>query len=480
MVMFRQSLSKVNWKTLSLAGSLLLVSGPLSQGAFAQLPPLSTASAGTTTQVNGGWSETEYTVGAGDRLKIDIFQVTEYSGETIVLVDGTVNLALVGSLKVQGMTLSQMGQILNQRYARYIKRPLVTVSLVAPRPLKIAVAGEINNPGSYTVTLDQQMKFPTLTDLIQKAGGLTTVADISQVQVRRVLEGAERQLTVNLWELLNQGNLQQDISLRDGDSIVIPAKTQIDPKETRQLADANFGIQAAQTVNVAVIGEVYRPGTHQLTPGQSITSDKVSVTAKPQAPRLTQALNVAGGIKPLANVREIEIKRSSRTGVEQSLKVDLWALLQTGNTDEDIILQQGDTIIIPTVTDFNVQESEAIAAASFSPLAIRINVVGEVVKPGLVEVPPNTPLTKGLLAAGGFNSRASKGSVELIRLNPNGSVTKKEIPVDLAQGINDENNPALRNNDVILVKTSGSAKALDALGTILAPFTFFTRIFTLF
>ena len=478
MVVFRQSSSKVNWQSLSLAGCLFLLC-PLSQSAFAQVPPPRETVPTLTPQTNVNWSETEYTLGSGDRLKIDIFQVAEYSGETSVLVDGTVNLALIGKVNVQGITLTQMAEALTQRYARYVKRPIVTVSLVTPRALRISLSGEVNNPGSYTVSLDEQMRFPSLTDLIQKAGGLTTVADISQVQVRRMLQGQERQLNVNLWELLNQGNLNQDISLRDGDSILIPTKTMIDPKETRELLDANFGIQASQTLNVAIIGEVYRPGAYQLTAGQGGAGGKADITVKPEPPRLTQAIAIAGGIKPLANVREIQIKRSTRTGNEQLLNVDLWALLETGNTDGDVILQEGDTIVIPTVTDFSPQESETLASASFSPATIVVNMVGEVAKPGPTEMPPNTPLTKGLLAAGGFNGRAVKGSVELIRLNPNGSVTKREIPVDFAEGINNENNPALRNNDVILVKTSFLAKAGDALG-FLSPFYFLTRIFTLF
>jgi polysaccharide export outer membrane protein len=479
MILFPQSLSKVNWQSLSLAGCLFL-SCPLSQSAFAQFaPPSETVPTINNPQTNVNWSETEYTLGPGDRLKIDIFQVPEYSAETPVLVDGTVNLSLIGKVKVQDMTLTQMGEALAQSYARYIKRPIVTVSLVAPRALKISLSGEINNPGPYTVSLDQQMRFPSLTDLIQKAGGLTTVADISQVQIRRVLQGREQQLNVNLWELLNQGNLNQDISLRDGDSIFIPTKTTIDLKETRQLVDANFGIQAGQAVNVAIIGEVYRPGAYQLTIGSGAAGGKTEISGKPQPPRLTQAIGIAGGIKPLANIREIQIKRSTRTGNEQLLNVDLWALLETGNTNEDVILQEGDTIVIPTATEFSPQESETLASASFSPATIQVNVVGEVAKPGPVEIPPNTPLTKGLLAAGGFNGRASKGSVELIRLNPNGTVTKRKIPVDFAEGINNENNPALRNNDVIVVNTSGLAKLTDTLGTVLAPFSIL-RVFSQF
>jgi polysaccharide export outer membrane protein len=165
------------------------------------------------------------------------------------------------------------------------------------------------------------------------------------------------------------------------------------------------------------------------------------------------------------------------------IAVDLWQLLQGGDLAQDAILQEGDTIAIPTATNIDPAEAPQIAAASFSPNLIRVNVVGEVARPGSVEVPPNTPLNQALLAAGGFNNRARRSRVDLIRLNPNGTVSKRTIDINLAQGINDQSNPILRNNDVVVINRSGLASVSDTLGTILSPvgsiFTFFNffRIF---
>ncbi|HEY9797967.1 MAG TPA: SLBB domain-containing protein, partial [Leptolyngbyaceae cyanobacterium] len=117
------------------------------------------------------------------------------------------------------------------------------------------------------------------------------------------------------------------------------------------------------------------------------------------------------------------------------------------------------------------------------PNTIVVNVVGEVTKPGAIPVPPNTPLNQAVLAAGGFNNRARKSTVELIRLNPNGSVIRRTVSVDLAQGINEDTNPTLRNNDVVVVNRSTIARVSDTLSTVLTPigsfFSFFNflRIF---
>ncbi len=114
-----------------------------------------------------------------------------------------------------------------------------------------------------------------------------------------------------------------------------------------------------------------------------------------------------------------------------------------------------------------------------------MKVVGEVVKPGTIEVPPNTPLNQAILTAGDFDKRrADQSTVELIRLNPNGTVTKTSINVDFSQGINEKTNPILRNNDVVVVHRSNLASATDTLGAVLSPFTgltgFFNGFFNLF
>ena len=61
--------------------------------------------------------------------------------------------------------------------------------------------------------------------------------------------------------------------------------------------------------------------------------------------------------------------------------------------------------------------------------------------------------------------------MELVRLNPDGTVSKKEIDIDFANNIDEENNPILRQNDVVVVKRSGVASLGDALGAVTAPFT---------
>jgi polysaccharide export outer membrane protein len=188
-------------------------------------------------------------------------------------------------------------------------------------------------------------------------------------------------------------------------------------------------------------------------------------------------LQVAGGITPTANIRQVEVHRTTQNGSEQIFRVDLWKLLREGDLSQDAVLQDQDTVVVPTATTIDLAESNEIASASFSPDKIRVNVVGELVRPGVVEVPPNTPLNQAILAAGGFNTRASAKSVQLIRLNPNGSVSRQSININLAQGVNESTNPPLRNNDVVIVRRSTVASISDTLDAVASPFTRFLTLF---
>jgi len=441
--------------------------------------------------------ETPYTLGSGDRVRVDVFDVPEYSGEFAVLVDGTLNLPVIGAVSVRGRTLQQASETISRLYARYVRRPLVTVGLLAPRPVTIAVAGEVNRPGTYSATGGQggagvqSGQFPTVTQAITLAGGITQAAEVGQVKLRR--RGVPTTYTINLWALLNQGDISQDVALRDGDTIFIPTVTDINPTETRTLADASFASKVVQPINIAIVGEVARPGPYEITGGgagtggatAAVTGAATGVAAAGGAtaggpPTITKAIQVAGGITSQADVRSVSIRRPTRSGQFRVINVNLWELLRTGDISQDVILQNGDTITIPTATAIDPAEATVLAGASISPNTIVVNVVGEVTRPGAIPVPPNTPLNQAVLAAGGFNIRAKKSKVDLIRLNPNGSVTKREVEVDLAQGINEAGNPTLRNNDVVIVRRSTIASIGDTLGTVLSPVTNFLGLLNLF
>lgn len=416
-------------------------------------------------------SEDSYVLGAGDRLQVTLFQLPQYSGEQEVQVDGSLNLPLVGRVVVADQTLEQASATISAAYSQVLRRPIVTLNLTGRRPLEVGIAGEVARPGSYTLS-PNNTNYPTLAQLLEVAGGITQSADLRQVEVRRQEGGRNQVLRVDLWQLLQTGDSRYNIALRDGDSIFIPA-TLVPLNEGPLLADSTFYADRSVPIEIAVVGEVFRPGPYTVRGGFTRTGDAGepggSSNDGSSLVTVTDAIRVAGGIKPQANVRQVQVRRVSRSGDEQIFNVDLWSMLQTGDLKQDAILQSGDTVVVPVATALDPSELSEISETSFAPDSITINVVGEVRRAGSVAIPPNTPLNQGILAAGGFNNRARQDVVLLVRLNPDGTVTRKEVPIDFAQGIDEANNPLLQNNDIIIVGTSGFASFADSVGTFASP-----------
>jgi polysaccharide biosynthesis/export protein len=427
-----------------------------------------------------------YILGPGDRVRVDIFGLPEYSSEAQVLGDGSLNIPLIGAVPVQGLSVLRATETLTNRYTKYIKKPNVTISVITARPLKVAIAGEIIRPGAYPVGSDRPL---TISGAIQLAGGLRRSADIGQVEVRRPQPqgGKEQVLKVDLWQLIQSGNTTQDLLLRDGDTVYIPAITKVDLAQANQLVNSSLVAQNSAPVKVVVNGEVFRPGPYILASGsqgtssggQGTTGQTASTGSRDGIPTLTRAIQTAGGIKDTADIRLIQVTSQTSSG-PLITTINFQQLLKSGDTFQDIPLQDGDTITVPVATALSPDEVSDLAAASISPATITVNVVGEVTRPGTIQVPPNTPLNQAILAAGGFNEESSKANVQLVRLNQNGSATRQAFSIDLAKGIDDAKNPLLKNNDTVLVSKSPLAKGSSALRQLLGPIGGVFSLFRLF
>lgn len=433
-----------------------------------------------------------YTLDAGDVIALDVFNVPEYSKEYPVLVDGSVSLPLLGRIPVANLTLAEVEQLLTREYITrgYLKNPIIRVNLVKPRPITVAMVGEVRTPGSYSIPFDDGggkgnavgVKFPDLITALRLANGINASADTRNVRIIRRYKGQDYTIIVSLWEFLENGDLTQNVILRDGDRIIVPSVREVNPREVLRVATANFSANLSIPITISIVGEVNRPGPYTLT-GDDVRASNLGDTLSFQStsvvnqqslagiPTATRAIKTAGGLTARADVRNIEVRRTLPTGEEQVIKVDLWKLLQTGDFTADALLQDGDRIIVPTAPAINEEEVRQVAVASFSPNRINVNVIGEVKNPGLKELPPNVSLQQALLAAGGFdNRRANDRTVRLLRLNPNGTVTERVVKVDFSAPLNEETNPPLLNNDIIFVDRSGLAMASDSIAKVLDPF----------
>ncbi len=414
-----------------------------------------------------------YVLGPGDEIQIDVFNVPELSGSYTVLVDGALSIPWIGDIDIQGRTLREAADLLAQRYTPLLARPpRVTVTLRSPRPVRVVVAGEIRRPGSYTVggsTDEAEVRGTALTQVIQLAGGVTQQADVHRVQIVRPSRfGIPTVMEVSLWDLIQSGNLDQDIPLRDGDRVMIFAAAR-SPEEDARIAAANFSPQDPRLIRVAVAGEIRRPGTYskEVEPGEI-------------GPTLTEIIRESGGITEQADVRRVQVIRPTPTGEPMVLESNLWDLIQSGDLGQDIRLRDGDRVIVSMATT-SPEESLRIATSNFSPDNILVQVAGEVPRGGNIELPVNASLNQAILAAGGLdNPRARSSAVELVRLNRDGTVLRQTYAVDLAAPPNEETNPILRADDVVIVRRNVISRTTDWLNVLVAPFVGLSTFFRLF
>ena len=192
----------------------------------------------------------------------------ELSGNQTIAPDGTINISLIGAVKLEGLGLDEANALLREKLNPFLVRNIVNISLISPRPLNIAIVGEVNRPGprflTYVGTTGLGSNAATLTRALESAAGITSRADISNIQIsRRDGTLGRRIIKVNLQNLLEKGDISQDVRILDGDSILVPPLSQASASQPRTVSNSTFSPDTF-TIQVAIVGEVNRVGPQTL------------------------------------------------------------------------------------------------------------------------------------------------------------------------------------------------------------------------
>lgn len=219
---------------------------------------------------------------------------------------------------------------------------------------------------------------------------------------------------------------------------------------------------------ISVAGEVLRPGPRLLVPPEEYQNPNAPPnTGGENFQTVSYALLVAGGITPNADIRNITIRRAEPGAANKNqngkteIKVDLWQAIQTGDLSADPQVLDGDEIIVPIATVTSAEQQQLLAS-TIAPRQIRVQVGGQVQRPGPVEVAPTSGVSAAVAAAGGPTDKAKKNAIELLRMNPDGKLERKTFALG-------EDSGPLREGDVVLVSKSPINTVLDYLGTFLNP-----------
>lgn len=166
-------------------------------------------------EVAGREASPAYQIGPGDQLQITVYNEPDLSKAYAVTAEGDVSLALAGRVRAAGLSVQQLEQELNRRFAEYLVRPQVTVAVQHFRQ-RFSVLGEVQKPGAY-----QLEKRTTVLEAISIAGGLTPKAAPNRTRVIRTGGGREVTVQVPVGDIM-RGEQARDIVVEPNDKVVVP------------------------------------------------------------------------------------------------------------------------------------------------------------------------------------------------------------------------------------------------------------------
>jgi protein involved in polysaccharide export with SLBB domain len=251
----------------------------------------------------------DYLLGPGDRVEVGFYGKLNDTFSLEISRDGSIDFPSLGPINLAGMTFSDAKQLLQQRIKREMIGVEAGISLGELRSIQVFMLGEAYKPGSYTMSA-----LSTITNALFVSGGMSDIASLRNVQLKR---GGKLISTLDLYDLLLQGDTSNDAQLQSGDAIYIPTV-----KKT-----------------ASVDGSVRRPAIYEL---------KGSLTAQ-------QLVELAGGLKPDAFNQSARIYRVARSGFMQVVDLDL-ATARGKQTP----IKSGDRLII----DQTVDQQELIVTLS--------------------------------------------------------------------------------------------------------------------
>lgn len=179
------------------------------------LPPATVQSSLTTSVDNY-----QYLIGPNDTVSIFVWRNPELSGTFIVRPDGKVSTSLVEDVPVSGKTPTQVARDMEVVLSKYIRDPVVTVSVtnfVGPYSEQVRVIGAAANPQAISYR-----QYMTVLDLMIAVGGLTEFANGNGAKLVRTKDGQQISFNVRLDDLIRDGEISANVDMLPGDVVIIP------------------------------------------------------------------------------------------------------------------------------------------------------------------------------------------------------------------------------------------------------------------
>ncbi len=232
---------------------------------------------------------TEYRLGAGDVVRVVVFQNPDLTLETRVTEAGVVSYPLLGNIRLGGLTVTAAEKLIADglRNGNFVKQPQVTLVLLQVRGNQASVLGQVNRPGRYPIEVADMR----LSDLLATAGG-TAPTGTDMVVLTGTRNGQPYRLEVDLPTLFSAGGRDKDVLILNGDTAWVDRQP-----------------------IVYIYGEVQRPGAMRLERDMT----------------LLQALAAGGGLTQRGTERGVRVHRKEADGSVKVMDATMTEKLRDGD-----------------------------------------------------------------------------------------------------------------------------------------------------
>ena len=333
----------------------------------------------------------DYIIGPGDKVSIQVFGKEKSELELAVNREGQIIFPSHGPFTVSGLSFNEMKRLLTARIKEKVIGVDVVVGMASLRSMRIFVLGDAHKPGPYTLS-----SLSSITHAIFAAGGISDIGSLRNIQLKRA---GKLVSTLDLYDLLINGDSSSDLLLQSGDVVFIAPKGN----------------------TISVEGEVRRPAIYELAKNATFND----------------ILTMSGGVLPTAFAKTTRVERYNQDALRSVMNIDL-----TKTSDLAKKVQAGDAIYVMKAAEMFEQS---------------ITVIGAVTRPGkyqwqigqrITDIFPN--IDSHLLHSADLNYSIVVREIDIAR-------NIEILQFDLANAIsapNSKHNIVLQGNDKILIFTN--------------------------
>jgi len=393
----------------------------------------------------------DYVLGPGDAVIVDVYGASQESFSETVSPDGFITIQGFGPIQVGGMTVSQASSYLRSQLGTRYSSSQIRLSVGQTRTITVNIAGEVNAPGTYTMSA-----FSTVFNALYMAGGISDLGTLRNIKVYR---NNRLISTVDVYDYIINGKATGNVKLTDNDMIIVESYDCLvsitgrvkrpmyyEMKQGESLSSllkyaGGFASDAYKSSvrvlrrngvlrSVHTVGE-FDMGTFKMADGDSVSVDSIINRYQNMAEIIGAVFrpgkyNIGGDVTTVRSLIECAqgvtedafTTRAVMHRMRENRTLEVLALDLTGilnGTVSDVVLQNEDVLFVPSQKEIIENQT--------------LTITGEVQDPGTYRYAANQTLEDLILQAGGLTEAASTAKVEVARriIDPSATTTKDTL-----------------------------------------------------